>query len=185
MRAFVAIDVDGTLRAKYARFRSSARDVLPYLRWVAPENLHVTLRFLGEIEPRLSEKLHGSLGAVAARIAPFEFSVGEPVGFGSRSAPRTLGFELLAPDRLEQLAREVESAVRDAGVPAERRRWRAHLTVARNPRTRRLRDWREFLGASGLPGLCSPVESLTLYSSRLQPTGPVYTVEWSLPLAAC
>ena len=185
MRAFVAIDPGATVRESYALFYERAVDAYPGLRWVVPDNLHITLRFLGDVDESDATALQDTVRSVTCAHSPFEIEIGRPLGFGSKAVPRTLVFELQSTQRrLESLAASIERAVRDCGHAPERRRFCGHLTVARNPRSRRLEGWHEFLQSSALPGLCFRVESLTLYSSSLRPQGPEYTAVWSQSLAA-
>ncbi len=140
-------------------------------RWVAPENLHLTLRFLGNVEDGVLGQVRVRLRAV--RGSPYKLALGALGSFGGTSWARViwLGISAGAPESTD-LARRIEAACRDAGMEAEDRPFRAHITLAR-ARGRR--------GAE-LPALPEPpalepfeVRGFTLYESRLGTGPPVYT----------
>ena len=146
------------------------------MKWVSPAQMHVTLRFLGEIDTLLGEAVVSALtGSVPQR--PFTIGFGAPSWWPSHGRPRVLVLPLeQGADRLEALKHAVDRRL-PAGTPVEEpRAFRPHLTVAR------IRDeWQAHARAlqPALAGL-SPVpdggvvDAAILFESRLGPRGPVY-----------
>ncbi len=81
MRTFIAVPFAGEIRGAYQTLYERGRSLYPRLRWVAPENLHLTLRFLGETDPERVEPLRTEVGAEVARDRPFCFTLGHPGHF--------------------------------------------------------------------------------------------------------
>ena len=175
VRAFFAVELNGPVRGALAEAVESLRSE-PWaapVRWVRSENLHLTLRFLGDIEadvvPALAERVRQHI----ASIAPFELSVASIALFPERRRPRAVAAEVSQEARgpLETLARAVETGVVAQGMKPEERRFRAHITLGRI---------RGRLAA--LPGIDTPfsparllVRDVVLYRSELVPTGAVYS----------
>lgn len=181
IRAFLAVQVSSELRERYAAFHATADR---RLRWVKPENIHFTLRFLGDTEESLLETIRGRMEAVTRPLRPFRITMGSCGCFGSRAFPQVLWFSVqegLA--ELQALALAVEGTVAGLGFPKEEKEWRAHLTLARNPRRVRFEGWESKLEAVGISGMSVDVREVTLFSSKLSSQGPTYTVVWQAPLA--
>jgi RNA 2',3'-cyclic 3'-phosphodiesterase len=133
VRAFVAwnpapVEADA-LEALRDRVKQ-ARDA-PGHRWLAREQLHVTLRFLGEADgPRLAA-IEAALRACASAFDPFEACVAGWQYWPDRRSPRVLVLRIESRGAFERLGAAVESATQAAGFAPERRPFRAHLTLAR------------------------------------------------------
>lgn len=172
LRAFFAIELGEEVRRAAARVAALLRagpggDAV---RWVRPENLHVTLRFLGEIGraeiPALVEHVRESVG----ELAPFRLELGGVRPFPSAQQPRVVALELEPAERLVALAGAVERGVGRAGFEPEARPFRPHLTLGR-------------VRERGAPGGAAPaegsprcaVQEVVLFRSQLQRSGATYT----------
>lgn len=193
MRSFLAIDFPDFLKRLYAEALRGFREQFPSPRWVRPECLHMTLRFLGEVEDEGARALEEPVRELAAGFAPFELAIGEPGYFGPSGAPRVYWFALMkGEDPLGRVQAGVEEIVREAGYPPEDRPWTPHITVARSARRKprpgsrvaTAEAWLEAARKSALSGARIPVKDLTLMTSELTPEGPVYTSLWSADLGA-
>jgi 2'-5' RNA ligase len=183
MRLFVAVHLPAELRERLGRAQDRLRSARADVSWVKPANLHVTLKFLGETEPKRLERLHAALVDAAAGVAPFALTVRGVGTFGGR-APRVVwaGIEAGA-ESLGSLARAVESQLVRIGFPKDKRGFAAHLTLGRV---------RSSTNADGLltalRGSASdhfgeaPVDRFFLMQSELHPSGSIYTVLKDFPL---
>ena len=129
MRIFIGIDLDDEIREKIARFLEGVRGFAPDVRWVRPESLHVTLKFIGEQKleqvAAITERLQRVEGdKVDIRFAGFGF-------FPTAKAPRVFWVGISAGPGLAGLAEKVDAAVAELGVPREDRPFSPHLTLAR------------------------------------------------------
>ena len=145
-------------------------------------NLHVTLKFLGQIEPARVEPMAAAIGSVAARTAPFELGVRGLGAFPAPARPRVVwvGLEPAAP--LAALATHVDAALGTLGVPRESRPFAAHVTLGRAREGRRNPALTDALAR---PVDCGrlPVTRVSLMRSELHPRGARYTELASVVLA--
>ncbi len=154
---------------------------VPGARWSPLANLHVTLRFFGELNPPLARDLNSALAQVSAPA--FDLALSGVGAFGEGHQVRTVwaGVEESAP--LRHLAGRLEAAARRAGLKPETRAYRPHLTLAylRDASPDKVAAW---VAANNLYR-CAPwrVERFDLYSSWLGRDGSAYELERSYPLA--
>ncbi|MEE8187977.1 MAG: RNA 2',3'-cyclic phosphodiesterase [Kiloniellales bacterium] len=176
MRLFVALPLPEALRAQLGAMTAG----LPGARWVAPENLHVTLRFIGEADSGQARDIDAELAQVRAESFPVTLAGIDRFGSGARV--RTLWAGVEANSALERLYGSIEQALQDAGLPPEGRRFKPHVTLARFKASpgARLSDYL----ARHAPFRAEPfqAESFVLYSSFLSQSGAIYTEEAAYPL---
>jgi 2'-5' RNA ligase len=185
-RVFFALSLAGgpRRRAEDERARLSARPGADAVRWVRPEGLHVTLRFLGAIAP---SSVPGLLERVAARtraIPRFELSLGGVSALPSPRRPRVVILEARPEPALQELAGAVERGVVESGLAPETRPFRAHVTLGRVRRGARLsRDLVQAMTASDTPySEALVVTEATLFRSQLTRGGSIYTSIGSVPV---
>ncbi|WP_158746646.1 RNA 2',3'-cyclic phosphodiesterase [Acidisphaera sp. L21] len=177
MRLFVALELPHDARARLARLGTSMLGA----RWLPPENLHLTLRFLGEMPGHRAEELDGALAALRGRGFTLHIS---GVGVLEKAGrPQALWAGIERNPQLDHLQAKIETAVQRVGFEPERRRFNPHVTVARldNASPLKLAEWvqaNNLLRADPVD-----VEHFTLFSSRLGKDGAVYTAEVEYGLA--
>ena len=163
IRSFVAVDLSDANREALAPHLEECARLAPGYRWVLPDSLHLTLRFLGHLELPVLERVRHELQSV--RAAPFRLALEGRGTFGSRSAPKVIWLGVgEGRDACRALARAVEAACQAAGSEPEARGFRAHITLARQRKEGvRLPERPE------LPPLERwMVEEFVLYESRLR-----------------
>ena len=141
-------------------------------RWQDADNLHLTLRFVGEADRHLETDLMTALGNI--RVQPFTLSLSGVGQFSGRHRPRAIWAGVARCEPLHDLQWQVECAARRAGCVAETRRFTPHVTLGRlNSGSGPIGDW---LKAHGdFRAADWPVSSFSLYESDLTPNGPIYT----------
>jgi 2'-5' RNA ligase len=149
------------------------------VRWVPAENLHVTLRFLGQVERARLPELTAAARAAAAPLAPFELALGSARAFPSPRQPRVVALELEPEAPLAALAAALEGAAVALGFAPEARRFRAHLTLGRSRGARFALDLAD---ASPEPARWR-VREAVLFESELRPEGARHRALERLPLA--
>jgi 2'-5' RNA ligase len=170
MRLFVAIDPPSAVREHLG---TTCRD-LEGARWTRPEQMHVTLRFLGSIETSLVGTIASALAAIEA--SSFRLSV---TGFGvfpSFRSPRVLWAGMSPSDPLRELARRIEEALaRTGAVGPDEKPFSPHLTLARlnGARPATVRSWMD--SREGFTAGSWEVSEFFLYASRLTPGGAIHT----------
>lgn len=189
LRAFVAIHIPRSVRealgtSVVALHRAVGRSTV---RWVALENIHLTLKFLGDVSPSSLGPLEQMLAVEAARHPAFQIQAGSLGVFPDLKRPRVIWVGLDAPPAIASLQRGVESAMERLGYPPETRPFSPHLTIGRvqahaTPKDLdTLRAALEETQVGDLGGIL--VDNLYLMRSDLQSGGPVYSTLFTAPLA--
>ncbi len=177
VRLFVALALPDPVRVQLAAICAG----LPGARWVSPENLHLTLRFIGEMDRGDIPDIDNALSHVTAD--PFEIRL-ETVGFfGKGRAIRALWIKAARSPELVSLQARVESAMVRAGCVPESRKFVPHVTLARLKRAKSERVEQFAAEYSMFKSDTFSVRALMLYSSFLSHTGAIYTQEAEYPLA--
>ncbi len=171
MRLFVAVDIDDDLRHNFIpllKLLSSFRGV----KAVEPENLHITLKFLGEVNEVSAERIKDELGKI--HFSPFEIEF-SGIGFFPNPNYLRVVWVGVSGDGIYRLADDVEKRMRKLGFKKEKD-FKAHLTVGRvkridsSSKTRLLRDLESYNTEFGR----MTVKDFRLKKSTLTPKGPVY-----------
>jgi 2'-5' RNA ligase len=182
VRTFVAVLLPDRVRAALTGVCGALRESTQGLAWVRPDNLHVTLRFLGEIEPVALDGVREAVAAAAAAVAPFTMTVEGLGSFPSGRPPRVVWAGVTAGGAgLLALHGALDAALVARGFPGEPRAFHAHVTLARARAPR---------GAGGLAGVLGAgpefgevrVTALHLMRSELDPRGARYSVLAEAPL---
>jgi 2'-5' RNA ligase len=176
VRLFVAAGLPADLRERFVLLQEVlARAHLP-VRWVRPDGIHLTLKFLGETEqPRLGE-LKAVLREAGRDVGPFSLEAAGAVPFPERGAPRLIWVKVLGDiPAAQRLAGAIDAATSRIGFPSENREFRPHLTLGRVKGPAR-GDWRSRIEEAG-PRASGGFEvtDYILFESRLGPGGAVYT----------
>ena len=133
LRAFIAVEIPAGIQSAIAHSTASLKNALPksLVRWVAPQNVHLTLKFLGDVSPANLEQLAEALKVEAASHGMFSMSVGGLGAFPTPRRARVIWIGLEAPPALEALRRGVEAAAAQLGYAPEERPFSPHLTIGR------------------------------------------------------
>lgn len=150
-------------------------------RWEPADKLHLTLRYLGDVDGGLRATLHEALASVRAEA--FTLTLRGCGHFPPRGEPRALWVGVEPNDALVSLQARIESAVRDAGFEPDARNFAPHVTLARTrrPNARKVAAWLSSHALWDAPPF--EVEAFTLYASILGPGGSKYTPLTDYPLA--
>ncbi|MGE4062396.1 MAG: RNA 2',3'-cyclic phosphodiesterase [Rhodospirillaceae bacterium] len=169
MRLFVALALPDGIIARLHMMCSG----IPGARWVEPENMHITLRFIGEVDEPTAEEINFNLSQIEAPAFDLELQGLNTFGQGYKA--HTLWVGVPATADLTHLQKKVDSAVIRAGVPPEERTFTPHVTLARmnKPEPGRLQSFIE--GNNLFKAGPFTVEDFTLFESRTGKGGPVYT----------
>jgi 2'-5' RNA ligase len=181
VRLFVAVEIDQSLVATLADFgatlRRRAQTLAPSARinWVSPEQLHVTSRFIGEVDDKKAAVIAGALLGDLS-VSPFELVVEGAGAFPERGSPRVLWAGISAGvAELGTLEVEVSRRLMDCGVAREDRPYRPHVTLARVREPAGLRTPALFEALAERRFGTTRVDAITLFQSRTSPKGAVYT----------
>jgi 2'-5' RNA ligase len=175
-RLFTAIEIPADIRQSLALLRGG----VPGARWIDPENYHLTLRFIGDIDDAMARDVASILAGVA-RMS-FDLHVDGLSAFGSHK-PRAVVATAAPMRQLLELQAEHERLMQRAGLAPEGRKYTPHVTLARLRNTSS-RQVAEYLAHRSYRSMPFRVTNFVLYSSRASVGGGPYIVEASYPLAA-
>jgi 2'-5' RNA ligase len=181
IRAFIAIELTAEIQKRLEEITTAFKkklDGVP-VRWVPAVNIHLTLKFLGDVSVANIKILTDILITESAGHKPFDVSIGGAGAFPNNRHPRVIWVGVEAPAELATIQGSVESAMARLGYPREDRPFSPHLTIGRVSRNADSNDTRliskalenskvGFLGAAYVQEIC-------LFRSDLQPAGAVYT----------
>ena len=181
VRSFIAIDLPAGVRAELTSFEEKLKARRhPFVKWVDPESMHLTLKFLGNVAADFIPQIVEAMSGVAEAHSTFKLQVAGTGAFPNWQRPQVVwvgvGGEL---DRLNSLQKGLESVLAPLGFPSESRPFSAHLTVGRlrdrvTPDDRR--RFAEFAQTVEFKASLSfEVNAIRLIKSQLTPAGPIYT----------
>lgn len=176
MRLFVAIVLDERVRARLAAVQERLRSKCPGVRWVRPELVHLTLKFLGDVGDSDVSSVVDSVALAAQACEPFEMKVADLGCFPPRGPVRVIWAGVHeGTGALLGCSEAVENALELSGFERERRAFSPHLTLGRVRDDRSGAGLREAVAVRELAETMQSVASITLMSSVLSPSGPTYT----------
>ncbi|HYH02571.1 MAG TPA: RNA 2',3'-cyclic phosphodiesterase [Bacillota bacterium] len=179
-RLFIGIWLNAALRDEVVRFVETVRQDICGFKWTPPEQLHFTLKFLGEVKPEDSVRLTANLREVAAQIGEFTLALGAPGCFPHAGKPRIVWLGLAQGGQaVRSLAASVEAVCVENGFPADDKPFRPHLTIARARPDCPFQI--NFPSGTGFEKAMI-VQSFSLIESKLTPTGPIYQTVAEFPL---
>lgn len=185
MRAFVAVEMSEPIRRALAGLIEQLQQFHAPVKWVSAENIHLTLKFLGNVPDAAVPQVTDMLIHCCRNVARFQLEIAGVGAFPNLARPRVLFARASDhPPTLAPLARDLNRRMTRAGVPRETRPFKSHLTLGRVRRPQPAPDMAEKLTQlADRPFGAMTVDRVVLMESRLTPTGPIYTPLESVPLA--
>jgi RNA 2',3'-cyclic 3'-phosphodiesterase len=188
LRAFIAVEIPSGIHQEIDKKMAPIRAALnaSLVRWVPAENVHLTLKFLGDVSPANLELLEQMLSVEVSQHRVFELGFGGLGAFPNPKRPRVIWIGIQAPAALGALQHGIEAATATLGYPDEQRSFSPHLTIGRvkqNVGSVGMQQIRSALEETKVDSLgTTQVSAVHLFRSDLKPTGAEYTRLFSVPL---
>ena len=187
IRVFLAVELSSDVREKLFSLQQQLKKTLPPINWVRPESIHLTLRFLGYVEPSLISQLLSALEPIGREQDGFSIEVQGLGVFPHIKQPRIFWVGFAGNTQaLHELVLEIEAALEPLGFPPEEKSYHPQLTLARIKREN-ARVGSAFMQTRILeskPNLGTlTVDRFTLVRSDLDPAGARYTPLWTVPFS--
>jgi len=184
VRTFIAIELPDTIQSDIRQLKHFFTPYRFDIRWVKPSNMHLTVKFLGDVDPADLDTTHKLLADIAGNFPSFDLV---PRGLGvfpSLKRPRNIWVGIAGQtDVLYSIQHAVNSDLTEMGFPAEKRPFRGHLTFGRiKSRIDPARLLDALRARQTFVSKAFTVERLVMFKSELRPGGPIYTKLYEEPL---
>jgi len=185
IRTFICIEVPRAIKERIESLQRSLRRNNAQISWVKPSNIHLTIKFLGDVPLSKIESLCDSVERAANGLNEFDIEVSTAGCFPSARSPRVLWVGLgNMPDGLKQLHANVESELARAGFPREQKRFSPHLTIGRVRGSQNAAQTAEDLIAQGFAQETFRATEVIVMRSELNSSGSIYTPQAIIKLGS-
>jgi len=179
MRTFIAIELPKEIKDSLAQLQEELKKTGADVKWVKPENIHLTLKFLGEINNKKLEKITEILWDVAKNKDSFSIRLSSIGTFPVLSSPRVIWVGIdMGGKESEKIAWELEKKIARIGIPKEKRPFSSHITIGRTRSTQGrdnlIQELKNLEGNFRLENSEFLATKITFFKSTLTPTGPIY-----------
>lgn len=183
MRTFIAIELPEEIKKEIERVQAPLKKTDAYVSWVKPGNIHVTLKFLGEVpEDKIDEVFSGTEQAVKG-TKRFTMSLKGMGTFPDIKRPRVIWIGAGSGEtELSQMAKRIEGEMEKIGFPKEKRGFSAHFTIGRVKSPKNIEKLMEMVKSSDFQTEDIVVNQVVVMRSQLHPAGAIYTPLKKIPL---
>lgn len=183
MRIFIGIKMPGEIVATIQQKLKSLKKLSTPIRWVKPDNIHLSLKFIGEVLPAKCQEICQSLRTTPVHIKPFQIHVTGWGKFGRKGQLNIFWAGLQPSPNLEKLYHHVEDITAGLGIERESRKYIPHITLGRNKKLFNIKRIESFIEEFSDQAI-SPwkINGFQVFQSELHSSGPIYTIMQEIPL---
>ena len=176
MRAFIALELSEEIKEELSRLQEELKKTGADVKWVNPENIHLTIKFLGNAGESKIEQIKKILEDISSQTGPFEISLFKVGAFPSLDHPRVIwaGIDKGCAEA-EKIAALAEGKLENMGFEKEKRPFSAHLTIGRVRSGRNKAGLKEMISSLEVKPKSCAIKHITLFQSTLTPRGSIYT----------
>ncbi len=177
IRCFIAIELSQEIKEALGRIEDELKQTINGVNWVKPDNIHLTLKFLGHLEKDIVERTKEILTQIASQTAPFKMKLSSAGAFPTPARPRVIWIGMdEANKESSRLANLVEERLAPLGIEKESRAFHPHLTLARVKFLKDKNSVKNAFVSLEVPPVEMTASKITLFQSILTRQGAVYTV---------
>ncbi|MBN2097392.1 MAG: RNA 2',3'-cyclic phosphodiesterase [Candidatus Omnitrophica bacterium] len=175
IRAFIALELTAEIQKQLGQIQDELRKADADVKWVKPEGIHLTLKFLGNISLKMAEEIKPVIDQITKEQRAFPLSISQVGAFPKVEYPRVIwvGIEQ-GKDETVKLAQSLEQRLIQLGFLPEQRRFSPHLTLGRVRSNQNRQQLKELLQTAKCPESTMPAEKVILFKSTLTPQGAIY-----------
>jgi 2'-5' RNA ligase len=177
IRCFIAIELSQEIKDALSEIQGNLRKNVSDVKWVRPENIHLTLKFLGHISKDTVEEVKSALTQIAANIKPFRLRLSAPGAFPKPERPRVVwvGIDEGNKESLS-LANLIEGKLAHLDIEKEEREFHPHLTLGRIDFLKDKDSLKNAFASLNVRPAEMTASKITLFQSTLSSQGPIYTI---------
>ena len=181
MRTFIAIELPKNIREALGKLQEQLKKSEADVKWVTPDNIHLTLKFLGEVDDDKIEKINKIIDSVCAENNTYKIYISSLGAFPRIDYLRVIWAGVEKGDsETKKIAKELEEKIEKIGIPREARPFSSHITLGRTRsalnREKLVKELKSMQEAFEKEDLEFSVSKVTLFKSTLTPKGPAYEV---------
>ena len=177
MRTFIAFEISDAIKTELSRIQSHLKYAGADIKWVDSNNIHITLKFLGDINDSMAAKVCAILDNIAKGASPFTAEASLFGAFPDIDFPKVVWAGLgIGSENTEKIFLQLDEELSNIGFQKEKRAFTSHLTLGRVRTGKNILALKEKLASAKLPaGLSQKIGSIVLFKSTLTPSGSIYT----------
>lgn len=183
MRTFIAIELPERIKKKIEQLQTPLKKTNAFVSWVKPENIHITLKFLGEVPEEKINEVSSSSGKALEGAKKFTMSLKGMGAFPDSRRPRVIWIGAGSGEKeLSSMASKIEEEMEKIGFPKEDRKFSAHFTIGRVKSPKNIEKLMELVKSSDFSTEDIEVNEVVVMRSQLHPAGAIYTPLRKIPL---
>ena len=184
IRSFIAINLNPEIKEYLVSLQASLNIHDTKIKWVGKSNLHLTMKFLGDISLEQTELVKSALKEIANLFSPFNIKLSSNIGiFPTYQMPRIIWVGIKEGiDGLAELYNRIENNLSKKGFPREAKDFSGHITIGRVKFIRDKTNLIQMLKGIEVDNVTQKIDSFDLMESRLTPGGPIYNITAKFPL---
>ena len=184
MRIFIGIKLDDRVHEEIESFLKPFKKNSSPLRWVKPANVHLTLKFIGEVSDHQYAQIEQRLSDTEFNTGPLELSLSGCGKFGKDDSLKIFWIGIAANTSLTEIYNRIETSLAKAGIEKENRPFKPHLTVGRNKKNFNFKSFLQLMEENSRRLVSQfTATHFQVFKSQLRPEGPIYSVLKEIPLA--
>lgn len=176
LRTFIAVELDDGVKERLREIQQQLQQLEGDVKWVEPGNIHITLRFLGELNPKRLKVVQHQFPTFLQNISSFRIAISGLGAFPNPHKPKVIWAGISDPDgRLSQLAEQIEDGLCRCGIGKDDKEFSPHITIGRTRSFKNLSRLAEAIPPYSIsPAIEQIVRRVTLFKSTLTSQGPIY-----------
>jgi 2'-5' RNA ligase len=183
MRTFIAIELPERIKRRIEDLQAPLKKTNAFVSWVKPTNIHVTLKFLGEVPEEKINEVFLATGKALEGAKKFTMSLKGTGAFPDFRRPRVIWIGAgIGEKELTFLAERIEAEMEEIGFPKEQRKFSAHFTIGRVKSPKNIEKLMELVKSSDFQTDDIEVSEVVVMKSQLHPAGAIYTPLKKIPL---
>jgi len=176
MRCFIGIDLPPSLKSDITHIQEELDNTHNKIKFVNRENLHITLKFIGNVPEELTSNILNCTKEITEAIKPIPFKVDKIGAFPKIKHPTVIWIGSTEKNhKLNDLFHRIENALYHLKIEKEKRKFHPHITLGRTKQFKKKKELINMLKQINFPSHQIKIEAITLYKSKLSPKGPIYT----------
>ena len=185
IRAFIAVELDERVKRELAIFQDRMKTSEADVKWADPNHTHLTLKFLGDIQPEIVDDIEEAMARTAVRFPAFHMDIGALGAFPRIEDPKIIWAGITKrANFLAEIAEQLDEELKSLGIEKADKGFMAHITLGRSRTETTSKRLAELLQNAHVPaGLSQKVQRIALFRSELFPKGPVYHLLYSVELS--